>query len=139
MSGALAYPPASPSSDELHRAAAAQPPAPPADADVVEAYLARLEATLAARVDQQVAAQSDASGQALVRLQSGLTKRIAASLAIGIPLVGAAGSIAGRYGNGQAAVAGIIAVLVAIVGLNVYYTEVEKDLEKEGLRNRRQP
>lgn len=30
-------------------------------------------------------------------------------------------------------------MLVAIVGLNVYYTESEKSLEKERLRNRKQP
>ncbi len=138
MSGALANSPASPSSDELRRAAAL-PPAVSADADIIEAYLARMEATLAARVDQQAAAQSDESAHALARLQSGLTKRIAASLGIGVPLVGAAGGLGGRYGQGEGAVAGILGVLIAIVVLNVYYTEVEKDLEKERLRSRKRP
>lgn len=85
-----------------------------ADADVIEAYLAR----------------------ALAGLRNGLTGRIAASLALGIPLVGAAGGICGRFGGGDA-VAGIVAVLLTVAGLNVYYTEVERDLEKERLRGRR--
>ena len=100
---------------------------------IVESYLARIEQNLEARVDQQVEARlRDASARRSIT--GNFTTRLAASLAIGIPLTAVAGGIASQHGNGNAATVAIGAVLALIFGLNVYYTEAEKDLEKERLR-----
>ena len=86
--------------------------------EVIDTFLDRVETSLDARIDQRLNAQSRRH-----RVRSGdrannLTGRIAASLGLGIPLTAISGGIADAPG--------IIAVWIAIVVLNIYYTEVEK-------------
>jgi len=144
MSAGPSISPTTPSSEELRRAAAARRALAAArEAGAVEDYLARMEAALAARVDERVAQRALEEGNIdspapRHGLLSGLTARLSASLALGIPLVAVAGGIGGEYGHsGGAAVSAICAVLVTILGLNIYYTEAEKSLEKERLRRNR--
>lgn len=143
MSAGLSNSPAAPSSEELRRAAAARGElAAERDSGAVEAYLARMEAALAARVDERIAERT-ADGRSADApaprhgLLTGFTARISASLALGIPLVAVAGGIGGEYGRGDGAVGAMCAVLVTLLGLNIYYTEAEKSLEKERLRRGR--
>ena len=105
---------------------------PRLEQQIVESYLARMEQTLEARVDQQVARRLRAESQSPARH---FTSRLAGSLAVGIPLTAVAGGIASAHGSGGAAPLAIIAVFALIFGLNVYYTEAEKDIEKERLKH----
>jgi hypothetical protein len=95
-----------------------------------------MEAALAERVDRQIAVQSAAPPE---RARPNFTGRIAASFGVGLPVTLVAAGLGGHYGAGAGAVLGTVAVLAALVGLNVYYTEVERDLEKERLRARHRP
>lgn len=99
--------------------------------EVTAAFLARVEATVAARIEAEAGAASH---------RNRFTQRIAWSLGLGIPLVTLSGFIGGSVGGGDGstfgAVAGMIASLVTIVGLNAYYTEVDKELELARLRRR---
>ncbi|MGD9893517.1 MAG: hypothetical protein AB7R89_24625 [Dehalococcoidia bacterium] len=99
--------------------------------EVTAAFLARVEASVAARLE-------DDTGMASNRNR--FTQRIAWSLGLGIPLVTLSGIIGGTVGGGDGstfgAVAAMIATLITIVGLNAYYTEVEKELELTRLRRR---
>jgi hypothetical protein len=97
--------------------------------EATEAFLDRIEAAVADRVDADVAAASR---------RNRFTQRLVWSLGLGTPLVIAGGAIGGWGGDSTiGAVAGIVATLAAIIGLNAYYTEVEKDLELARLRRGR--
>ena len=109
--------------DDLRAAVAANRELGPSmEADVIDAFLDRVEQSLDRRIDQHVDARLGGRlGRPLMSAKSqasALTGRIAASLGIGIPLTAISGGIGG--------VTGIIATWVGIVGLNVYYTEVER-------------
>lgn len=88
------------------------------EAEVIDAFLDRVERALDARIEAKVQERVGRSGVAAAERAKNFTGRIAASLGIGIPLTAIAGGIGG--------VVGIIGVWAAIVVLNVYYTEVEK-------------
>ncbi|HZU75722.1 MAG TPA: hypothetical protein VFA70_03100 [Dehalococcoidia bacterium] len=110
---------------------------------IVESYLARIEQTLEARVDQLVDERVQGMPPAPRRALPNFTGRIAASLGVGIPLTAVAGGIAGGHAGGVGAVIAVVASLAVVLGLNVYYTEAEKQLvlaehevEKERLRRR---
>lgn len=99
---------------------------------VIENFLQRVERAIDAQVDERLAERGVQGGAGrasrvtsevqqarrhLANKSSQLTGRIAASLALGIPLTAISGGIGG--------VVGIIAVWAGIVGLNIYYTEHE--------------
>lgn len=86
--------------------------------DVIDAFLDRVETSLDTRVDRRVDEQLHRLHVTAGERGKAMTGRIAASLGIGIPLTAIAGGIGG--------VAGIVAIWVSIVVLNIYYTEVEK-------------
>jgi hypothetical protein len=106
---------------------------------VIESYLARIEQTLEARLDDLVEERlRDLPAPASPAHE--YTKRIAASLGVGIPLTLAAGAIAGGAGPGYSAIGAVIAVLALIFGLNVFYTTAElvaRAVERE--RRHRRP
>ncbi len=105
-----------------------------ADPGAVEAYLAGVEAAIDARVDERVRQRLGGQiRQAPSRIGS-FTSRAIGSLAVGIPLTAVSGAIAGGHGGGLGSVLGVLGSLAAIVTLNIYYTEAEKDLEKERIR-----
>ncbi|HZU75721.1 MAG TPA: hypothetical protein VFA70_03095 [Dehalococcoidia bacterium] len=94
------------------------------DQQVVEQYLARIEETLEARVEELVEERT----KELAPLHSparDYTGRIAASLALGIPLTAVAGGVASHGGGSGAGMGAIIAVVSVIFGLNVFYTAAE--------------
>jgi hypothetical protein len=104
--------------------------------DVIDAFIDRVGAAIDARVDARLAQGGAATPRDVQSRGRNFTARIAVSLAIGLPLTAIAGAIGGDYGDGAGAVLGMLAALGTILGLNAYYTEVEKDLEKERLRRR---
>lgn len=104
-----------------------------ADPGAVEAYLAGIEAAIDARVDERVQQGLGRQVQQAASCTRSFTSRAIGSLAVGIPLTAVSGSIAGRGGS-LGSLLGVLGALLAIVVLNVYYTEVEKDLEKERIR-----
>lgn len=104
--------------------------------DVIDAFIDRVGAAIDSRVDARLMQRGDASPRTAQSRAGNFTARIGVSLAIGLPLTAIAGGIGGAYGDGPGAVAGILTALVTVFGLNAYYTEVEKDLEKERLRRR---
>ena len=85
--------------------------------EVIDTFLSRVEQSLDARIDARVGHQLHGRRPSRGDPRQ-FTARVAASLALGIPLT----AIAGGIGD----VVGIVAVWVGIVVLNVYYTEVEK-------------
>lgn len=97
--------------------------------EVTAAFLSRVEASVAARLETDTAMESR---------RNRFTQRIAWSLGLGIPLVTLSGVMGGAAGDGSTfgAVAGMIASLATIVGLNAYYTEVEKEIELTRLRRK---
>ena len=101
------------------------------ESEVTEAFLERVSHSIDARVDQRIAARGGL--RKLPARAFNVTGRIVGSIAVGIPLTAVAGSIGGEYGDGPGAVIGIVGVLASILTLNIYYTESEKDWE----RNRR--
>jgi hypothetical protein len=106
----------------------------PADPGAVEAYLSGVEAAIDARVDARVAQRLGRGGRPAISRTVSFTSRAVGSLAVGIPLTAVSGAIAGGGGSGVGAILGVLGALTAIVTLNIYFTEVEKDLEKERIR-----
>ena len=104
--------------------------------DVIDAFIDRVGAAIDARVDARLAQHGDTAPRSAQSRVGSFTARIGVSLVIGLPLTAIAGGIGGAYGDGAGAVAGMLTALVTVFGLNAYYTEVEKDLEKERLRRR---
>lgn len=93
--------------------------------EVVQAFLNRVERAIDGRVDARLGGRVGGyPPRAEKRQGDGFTARIAASLALGIPITAIAGGIA----DGP----GVIAALVAIVTLNIYYTEVERERDRRG-------
>lgn len=100
-----------------------------------------MTAAFLARVEQAVAHQAADQADAVAR-RTRFTQRIAWSLGLGIPLVTAGGLIGGVAAGGAdgspfGAIAGMAVTLATVIGLNVYYTEVEKELEMARLYRRR--
>jgi hypothetical protein len=125
-------------SDELGAALAAGGQGGMVDTQAVEAYLAGVESAIDSRVDARVEQRLQGTRGAAVSRATSFTGRAIGSLAVGIPLTAVAGAIAGNAG-GVGSVLGVLGSLAAIVTLNIYYTEVEKDLEKERIRAGKQP
>lgn len=101
---------------------------------LVEDFLGRIEQAIDARVDERVEELLEGRGvRRAVRKSSDraaqFTGRIAASLALGIPLTAIAGGITG--------LPGVLGVLATVVGLNIYYAESEKDAERRDRDDRR--
>jgi hypothetical protein len=87
--------------------------------EVIDAFLDRVESSLDARIDERMSRRGGRSRFVAEDRAKHFTGRIAASLGIGIPLTAIAGGIAN--------VPGVLAVWIAIVVLNIYYTEAEKE------------
>lgn len=103
------------------------------EAELTAAFLARVEQALAARLEAE---------SSVAERRNRFTQRIAWSLGLGIPLVTVAGLTGGVWAGGAdgspfGAFAGMVATLAAIIGINAYYTEVEKELELARLRRGR--
>jgi hypothetical protein len=99
------------------------------ESDVTESFLARVGQAIDMRVDQRLTGRSGALRSAPMKARN-FTARIIGSLAVGIPLTAVAGSIGGDAGGGPGAAIGTVGVLAAIVILNIYYTEAEKDWDR---------
>jgi hypothetical protein len=114
--------------DELRAAVAArQELGAELEPEVIAAFLARIE---------NAVTSSPTNRDDPAPRHPNFTARIAWSLALGIPLVAVAGGIGGTM-SGAAGVAGILGALLTVFCLNVYYTEVEKDLELKRMYWRR--
>jgi hypothetical protein len=104
--------------EELHAAVAARHElGERMEQEVIDSFLARVEQSLDARIDERVGRQLHGRRPSRIDPKQ-FTGRVAASLGLGIPLTAISGGIGGVFG--------IIAVWLGIVVLNVYYTEVEK-------------
>jgi hypothetical protein len=87
--------------------------------EVIDAFLDRVEHGIAERIDQRVDERVRGVRGLGSRARRGEgIARIAASLALGIPLTAISAAITGPVG--------LVAVWGGIVALNVYYTESEK-------------
>ncbi len=86
--------------------------------EIIDTFLDRVEQTLDARLDARVEDRLRRTRASAGSRAQSLTARIAASLGIGIPLTAIAANTTG--------LPGVIAAWVSIVGLNIYYTEVER-------------
>ncbi|MGH2604650.1 MAG: hypothetical protein ACRDJ9_35325 [Dehalococcoidia bacterium] len=95
--------------------------------EVIAAFLARIENAVTASPSHR----DDPAPR-----RPNFTARIAWSLLLGIPLVAVTGAV-GNEISPEVGGFGIIAALLTVFGLNVYYTEVEKDLELKRMEWRR--
>jgi hypothetical protein len=106
--------------EELHAAVAARRElGERLESEVVESFLTRVGHAIDARVDERLSGRLSPPRPARPRAHD-FSGRVAASLALGIPITAIAGGIGGLIG--------VVGALAAIVGLNVYYTEVEKEI-----------
>jgi hypothetical protein len=92
--------------------------------EVVDAFIDRIEHAIDSRVEARMGRLGRRNRLPAEIRARNFTGRIAASLGIGIPLTAIAGTIAEK----DAIVGGIAALgaWIAIIVLNIYYTEVEK-------------
>lgn len=96
--------------------------------EIIDTFLDRIEHAIDLRIDERIRQRAQLlrgpTGRARLSA-SQLTGRIAASLALGIPLTAVAGGIAEG--------GGILATWLGIIGLNVFYTWIElKDDRRDG-------
>ncbi|MCD0481821.1 hypothetical protein [Streptacidiphilus sp. ASG 303] len=107
---------------------------PEYEEEVVDAFLARVDARLDARVEQRVAERLDAYGPARrgaygpPRGRAG-SRLAVISLALGIPLSG--------VGGGTGGLTGLVVVWAGIVGVNAAAALGERREEREERRRRR--
>lgn len=87
--------------------------------EVIDSFLDRVETSLDARIDARIGQRTGRHRSGPVDRSKAFTARVLGSLGLGIPLTAIAASLTD--------IPGVIAVWGAIVVLNIYYTENEKE------------